>query len=180
MMIHPPAGATRRRKRIGRGPGSGLGKTSGRGHKGQNARSGGKVRPGFEGGQMPLYRRIARRGFSNYAFRTPVVAVHVRDLERHFEAGATVNLESLRSARLIGKNDRAAKILSDGDIAKALTVEGVAVSKAAKAKIEAAGGSVKLPEAKAEAVAAKPAKAKAAATKPAKAEAAATENESQE
>lgn len=182
MMIHPPAGATRRRKRIGRGPGSGLGKTSGRGHKGQNARSGGKVRPGFEGGQMPLYRRIARRGFSNYAFRTPVVAVHVRDLERHFEAGATVTLDSLRAVRLIGKNDRAAKVLSDGEITKALTVEGVAVSKAAKAKIEAAGGSVTLPgaEAEAETVATKPVKAKAAATKPAKAEAAATENESQE
>ena len=147
MMIHPPAGATRRRKRVGRGPGSGLGKTSGRGHKGQNARSGGKVRPGFEGGQMPLYRRIARRGFSNRAFRTPVATVHTSDLERYFDAGAIVNLESLRVVGLIGKNDRAAKILSDGEINKAFTVQDIAVSKAARSKIEAVGGSVELPKA---------------------------------
>ena len=142
MMIHLPDGATRRRKRVGRGPGSGVGKTSGRGHKGQNARSGGKVRPGFEGGQMPLYRRIARRGFSNHAFRTPVVIVHTAELERRFDAGATVDLASLRAVGLIGKNDRAAKILSAGEIGKAFTVRGVAASKAARSAIEAAGGSV--------------------------------------
>ena len=142
MMIHSPAGATRRRKRVGRGPGSGVGKTSGRGHKGQNARSGGKVRPGFEGGQMPLYRRIARRGFSNHVFRTPVATVHTGDLERRFGADAIVDLESLRAVGLIRKNDRAAKILSTGAIGKAFTVRGVAASKAARSAIEAAGGSV--------------------------------------
>jgi large subunit ribosomal protein L15 len=95
-MIHVPAGATRQKKRIGRGPGSGTGKTSGKGHKGQNARSGGGVRPGFEGGQMPLYRRIARRGFSNYRFKIENLPVNLDRLSAAFEAGAEVDLEALK------------------------------------------------------------------------------------
>ncbi len=94
--LRAPQGATRSRKRIGRGPSSGHGKTSGKGHKGQNARSGGGVRPGFEGGQMPLYRRIARRGFSNYPFKVEYIGINVSALEQSFGDGDTVTLESLK------------------------------------------------------------------------------------
>lgn len=140
--LRAPQGATRRKKRIGRGPGSGHGKTSGKGHKGQNARSGGGVRPGFEGGQMPLYRRIARRGFSNYPFKVEYTEVNVGVLETAFESGETVTLESLKEKRVVKKRAEQVKILGGGELSKKLTVEGVKVTKGAEAKISAAGGSV--------------------------------------
>ena len=136
----------KQRKRLGRGPASGTGKTSGKGHKGQNARSGGGVRPGFEGGQMPLFRRVARRGFSNYPFRTEYEEVSLRDLDRSFAAGETVSIESLQEKGLIRARSTVAKILANGELAKALNVAlGVEVSAGARAKIEAAGGSVAAP-----------------------------------
>jgi large subunit ribosomal protein L15 len=141
-MIRVPAGATRQKKRIGRGPGSGTGKTSGKGHKGQNARSGGGVRPGFEGGQMPLYRRIARRGFSNYRFKVENLPVNLDRLSAAFEAGSEVDLDALKKCGLVSKNAEYVKILGRGEIDKALTIRGLQVSAGARAKIEAAGGSV--------------------------------------
>lgn len=140
--LRAPKGATRSRKRIGRGPGSGHGKTSGKGHKGQNARSGGGVRPGFEGGQMPLYRRIARRGFSNYLFRTEYIEVNVGVLEGHFESGETVSLKTLKEKKVVKRRAEHVKILGGGELSKKLTVQGIKVTKGAEAKITAAGGSV--------------------------------------
>ena len=144
--IRVPAGATRQRKRLGRGPGSGTGKTSGKGHKGQNARSGGGVRPGFEGGQMPLYRRIARRGFSNYRFKVEYVPVNLDVLSARYEAKAVVDIASLKEHGLIGRNVTHVKILGRGEIDKAITVRGLRVSDGARKKIEAAGGSVEQTE----------------------------------
>lgn len=141
-MIRVPEGATRKRKRLGRGSGSGLGKTSGKGHKGQNARSGGGVRPGFEGGQMPLYRRIARRGFSNYPFKSEAVPVNVGQLNASYSAGDIVDLESLKAKGLVAVREGFVKILGNGDLGLKLTVKGLAVSAGAKAKIEQAGGTV--------------------------------------
>ncbi|SIP91805.1 LSU ribosomal protein L15P [Alkalispirochaeta americana] len=141
-MIRVPAGAVRNRKRLGRGIGSGLGKTSGKGHNGQNARSGGGVRPGFEGGQMPLYRRIARRGFSNYRFKVEYHPINLDVLCQSFESGAVVSLEVLKERRMVGKNVKFVKILARGECSHPLTVQGLAISAGAKAKIEAAGGSV--------------------------------------
>ena len=138
-----PAGATRRRKIVGRGPGSGRGSTAGRGTKGQNARSGGGTRPGFEGGQMPLYRRVARRGFSNSRFRIEYAVVNVDALDR-FEAGATVSAESLAACGLIKSAAAAVKILGNGTIDRSLEVQVDQVSAGARQKIEAAGGSVAL------------------------------------
>ena len=140
--IKRPSGAIHSKKRKGRGPGTGNGTTAGRGNKGQNARSGGGVRPGFEGGQMPLYRRIARRGFSNYPFKIEYETLSVGTLEKSFKKGETVSLETLREKKLIGNNDKYVKILSDGEIKKSLTIDGLKVSRPALAKIEAAGGSV--------------------------------------
>lgn len=140
--IHLPEGATRQRKRLGRGGGSGTGKTSGKGHKGQNARSGGGVRPGFEGGQMPLYRRIARRGFSNYLFKKEYYTINLDVLTGKFDAGATVDLQALRDKGLIGKNTVDVKVLGRGEIDKAVTIRGLSVSAGARAKIEAAGGTI--------------------------------------
>lgn len=137
-----PDGAKKQRKRLGRGPGSGNGTTAGRGTKGQNARSGGSVRPGFEGGQMPLYRRIARRGFSNYPFKKEFTAINVSTLEKRFESGATVTLETLREKGIVGASEKLVKILGEGELSRKLTVSGMRVSKSARAKIEAAGGSV--------------------------------------
>ena len=145
--IRVPAGATRQRKRLGRGPGSGTGKTSGKGHKGQNARSGGGVRPGFEGGQMPLYRRIARRGFSNYRFKVEYVPVNLDVLSARYDAKAVVDIASLKEHGLIGRNVTHVKILGRGEIDKAITVRGLRVSDGARKKIEAAGGSVEQTEA---------------------------------
>lgn len=141
-LLKRPDGAKKQRKRLGRGPGSGHGTTAGRGTKGQNARSGGSVRPGFEGGQMPLYRRIARRGFSNYPFKTEYTVINVSTLEKRFDSGSSVTLQTLRERGIIAASERFVKILGDGELTKKLTVSGVRVSKSARAKIEAAGGSV--------------------------------------
>jgi large subunit ribosomal protein L15 len=139
--IRKPAGATRHKKILGRGPGSGHGSTAGKGDKGQNARAGGGVRVGFEGGQMPLFRRVARRGFSNYLFRKRYVTLRLDKLNV-FGDGQTVNRESLLARRLIGSGDRLVKILAGGKLEKRLTVQVDKVSAGARAAIEAAGGSV--------------------------------------
>jgi large subunit ribosomal protein L15 len=143
--LRPAAGSTRKRKRIGRGPGSGHGKTSGKGHKGLNARSGGGVRPGFEGGQMPLYRRLPKRGFLPYGGKTEFAIVNVGDLSDRFAAGSVVDPDALVSSRLIRKSGRGAvKVLGDGAVAHALTVRAHKVSEGAKQKLEAAGGHVEV------------------------------------
>jgi large subunit ribosomal protein L15 len=138
--LKPSAGAKRRPKRIGRGPGSGLGKTAGKGHKGQKARSGAPIRPGFEGGQMPLQRRLPKRGFRNI-FKKYYALVHIRDLNR-FSAGEVVDVEALRKAGLVKKAADAVKIVGDGELTIALTVRAHAVTEAARKKIEAASGKV--------------------------------------
>lgn len=131
-------GATKEPKRIGRGHGSGNGKTAGKGHKGQKARAGHGMRPGFEGGQMPLQRRIPKRGFNNI-FAKEVVSVNVGSLNC-FEDGAQVDVNALMEAGVLKKSGDALKILANGEISKKLTVKANAFSEAAKAKIEAAGG----------------------------------------
>lgn len=141
-LLRRPDGATKNRRRRGRGPGTGNGTTAGRGTKGQNSRSGGGVRPGFEGGQMPLYRRIARRGFSNYPFKIEAEIISLSTLEKVFENKATVTVEALRERKLVGINQKHVKILADGEITKSLTIDGIAVSRGALAKIQAAGGTV--------------------------------------
>jgi len=140
--LKPVPGSTKNRKRIGRGPGSGTGKTSGRGHKGQNSRSGGGVKPGFEGGQMPLQRRIPKRGFVSRNKKVYNL-VNLRDLEV-FEAGAVVDLEQYGQTGLVAGIKDGIKILADGDLTKALTVHAHKFSKSAVAKIEAAGGKVEV------------------------------------
>lgn len=137
-----PAGACKQKRRVGRGSSSGLGSTAGKGNKGQQSRSGGKVYVGFEGGQMPLYRRIARRGFSNYWFKKEFAIVNLRDLEARFADGETVNKETLVSKGLANKADELIKVLGDGELTKKLTVTVDKVSASAKEKIEKAGGSV--------------------------------------
>ena len=131
------------RKRVGRGPGSGTGKTSGKGHKGQNARSGGGVRPGFEGGQLPLFRRLSKRGFNNYNFRTVYATVNVGDLER-FEEGTTITKELLIEAGLVKKELDGIKILGNGEITKKFTVKANKFSSTAKEKIENVGGTTEV------------------------------------
>jgi ribosomal protein L15, bacterial/organelle len=131
-------GSTKISKRIGRGHGSGQGKTSGKGHKGQKARSGGGVRWGFEGGQLPLQRRLPKRGFNNI-FRKEIVTINVGTLNK-FENGAIVDAQALIEAGVIKKSCDGLKILSNGNIEKKITVKANAFSEAAKAKIEAAGG----------------------------------------
>ena len=140
--LKPAEGATKNRKRIGRGVGSGWGKTAGRGNKGHNARSGGGVRPGFEGGQMPLHRRLPKRGFTN-VFKKIVAVVNVKDLAR-FEAGAVVDQAALVRTGLVKGRMDGIKLLGQGDINIALTVQFNAISRSAKAKIEAAGGTVEV------------------------------------
>ena len=140
--LKPRPGAKHRVKRLGCGESSGLGKTSGRGHKGQKSRSGGGVRPGFEGGQMPLHRRLPKRGFNNTRFQDKIAVVNVAALNDRFEDGATVNLESLKAARLVKGTYDGIKILGDGELTKKLTLEGCSVSTTAKEKIEKAGGSI--------------------------------------
>ncbi len=137
--LSPAIGSTKNRKRIGRGAGSGTGKTAGKGHKGQNARSGGGVKPGFEGGQMPLQRRLPKRGFTPLS-KKDYVLVNLRDLQNLFEAGSVVDLEALGKAGLVTKLKDGIKILADGDLDKALTIKAHKFSKAAQQKIEAAGG----------------------------------------
>ena len=131
------------RKRVGRGPGSGNGKTSGKGHKGQNARSGGGVRPGFEGGQLPLYRRLSKRGFNNYNFRTVYATVNVSDLEV-FEEGTVVTKELLIEKGLVKKKLEEIKVLGNGELTKKLTVKANKFSSSAKAKIENVGGTIEV------------------------------------
>jgi large subunit ribosomal protein L15 len=149
--LRPAAGSTRKRKRIGRGPGSGHGKTSGKGHKGLNARSGGGVRPGFEGGQMPLYRRLPKRGFLPYGGKTEFAIVNVGDLSGRFAAGSVIDPDAMVSSRLIRKSGRGAvKVLGDGAVAHALTVRAHKISEGAKQKLEAAGGRVEVLPARAQ------------------------------
>lgn len=136
--LSPAAGSTKEAFRKGRGHGSGNGKTGGRGHKGQKARSGGGVRVGFEGGQMPLARRIPKRGFHNI-FAKPLESVNVSALEK-FEDGAVVDAKALLDAGILSKCTYGVKILGNGEITKKLTVKASAFSESAKAKIEAAGG----------------------------------------
>jgi len=150
-------GATHPTKRLGRGEGSGHGKTSGKGHKGQKARSGGGIRIGFEGGQMPLYRKLPRRGFNNYNFRTTYQTVNVNDLSRL--EGDLVNRESLVKAGLVRDNAQGVKLLGDGEVTRAFTVVVDKVSGAAQAKIEAAGGKFAAAESAESPVAAAPAAA---------------------
>ena len=137
--LRPSEGAFKTSKRLGRGVGSGTGKTSGKGHKGQNARSGGGVRPGFEGGQLPLFRRLSKRGFNNYEFRTVYSTVNVSDLNR-FEDGTVVDLALLKEVGLIKKELDGVKVLGNGDLTKKLTVKANNFSKTAKEKIENIGG----------------------------------------
>ena len=140
--LQPNTGAKHRRKRLGCGESSGQGKTSGRGHKGQKSRSGGGVRPGFEGGQMPLHRRLPKKGFSNVQFRPSIAIVNLSQLNAKFEDGGSVTEESLRKVGLVSGPCDAVKVLGNGDLERKLTVSVDAVSAAAKTKIEAAGGSV--------------------------------------
>ena len=137
--LKPAKGSTQVAKRLGRGPGSGTGKTAGKGHKGQKARSGGHVRPGFEGGQMPLIRRVPKRGFTN-PYKVRFQVVNLKSLEPF--AGGEVTPEKLAGAGLVQHKGREIKVLGDGDAPKGLVLKGVAVSAPAKAKIEAAGGRV--------------------------------------
>ena len=130
----------RKRKRVGRGAGSGIGKTCGRGTKGQQSRSGAGTKPGFEGGQMPLYRRLPKRGFNNAKFRKIYAIVNVGQLERAFDDGATVDAEAIREARLINAKSGPIKILGSGDLTKKFTVQADRFSGSARRKIEAVGG----------------------------------------
>ncbi len=142
MKLHelaPAEGSKKEHFRVGRGHGSGNGKTAGKGHKGQNARSGGGVRPGFEGGQMPLYRRLPKRGFNNARFATNYAIVNVSDLDV-FEDGAVVDAAALVESGLVNDQCDGIKILGNGEIFKKLTVHAAAFSQSAKEKIEAAGG----------------------------------------
>lgn len=157
--LKPPAGARRKRKRVGRGPGSGQGKTSGRGHKGQKARSGGSIRRGFEGGQMPLQRRLPKRGFKNI-FRTQVDQVNLDALERVFDAGE-VDPAQMRAKGVVPRKAAVIKVLGRGELSKAFTVKAHRFSKTAREKIEAAGGTVHVLAVKAAPVAAPKATAEA-------------------
>ena len=137
--LKPARGSHQNRKRLGRGPGSGLGKTSGKGHKGHKARTGGGTNPGFEGGQMPLYRRLPKRGFTN-PFRVENQVVNLSQLKK--VSATDVSPETLYSAGLIGKPDAPVKLLGTGDADRAYTVRGVSLSASARTKIEAAGGKI--------------------------------------
>lgn len=143
--LHAPEGATKRKRIVGRGQGSGLGTTAGKGNKGQQSRSGGKTYPGFEGGQMPLYRRLPSRGFSNVMFKKDWQIVNLEQIEPKFAAGETVDGASLFVKGLVKAADGLVKVLGDGDITKALTFSVDKVSAGARAKIEKAGGRVETP-----------------------------------
>ena len=140
--LQPAAGSKFSPKRVGRGIGSGTGKTSGKGHKGQKARSGGNVRPGFEGGQMPIYRRLPKRGFKNI-FAKQYVSVNVEVLDR-LEDGAEVTAEALKESGIISKTLDGVKLLGRGDVNKKFTVKVAKISASAKEKIEKAGGKVEV------------------------------------
>lgn len=136
-------GATQKRKIVGRGPGSGLGKTSGKGHKGQNARSGGGVNPVFEGGQLPLYRRLPKRGFSNFKFKTRYATVNISDLNM-FEEGTLVTPTLLKEVGLVRKELDGVKVLGDGELTKKLTIQANKFSKSAIEKIEESGSKIEV------------------------------------
>lgn len=137
--LSPAAGSVKEAKRKGRGIGTGNGKTGGRGHKGQNARSGGGVRPGFEGGQLPLYRKLPKRGFHN-KFATEYAVVNLSTLEQRFADGDTVTLETLLEKKIVRKPYDGLKVLANGELTKKLTVKAAKFTAAAKEKITAAGG----------------------------------------
>lgn len=137
--INQPEGAVKSCKRVGRGVATGNGKTSGRGHKGQNARSGGGVRPGFEGGQLPLFRRLPKRGFSNAPFKVEYATINLSDLEK-FEDGAVVTPELLKEMGIVKKQLSGIKVLGNGELTKKLTVKASKFSKTAIEKIEKIGG----------------------------------------
>ena len=139
--LSPAAGSAKAAWRKGRGPGSGNGKTAGKGHKGQNARSGGGVRPGFEGGQFPIYRQHPKRGFNNARFATNDAIVNVEDLNRFVE-GTVVDMDVLLAAKVVRKPMDGLKVLGNGELTKKLTVKAAVFSATAKEKIEAAGGKV--------------------------------------
>lgn len=150
-VLSAPQGANKKPKRVGRGSSSGLGTTAGNGNKGQQSRSGGKTYVGFEGGQMPLYRRIAHKGFSNYPFKKEYVCINVNLLDAKFNDGETVNRESLVAKGFVSaKSSTEIKILGNGDVTKKLTVDVDKISASAKEKIEKAGGTVKVTEKEAE------------------------------
>ncbi len=140
--VKPRPGAKKRRKRIGCGESSGHGKTSCKGHKGQMARAGRGIRPGFEGGQMPMHRRLPKKGFNNALFQDAVEVVNVGDLNDLFQDGAVVNEEALRGVGLVSRTCDVIKILGTGDLARKLTIQGAKVSASAREKIEKAGGSI--------------------------------------
>ena len=140
--LTPPAGARRNRKRLGRGPGSSRGKTAGRGQKGQKSRSGGRIARWFEGGQMPLQRRLPKRGFKNI-FRVPVDEVNLDVLERVFDEG-TVDVEAMRARGVVPRKTNVVKVLGRGELGKKMTVRAHRFSRSAREKIEAAGGTVEI------------------------------------
>ena len=137
--LSPQEGSVQEKFRKGRGPGSGNGKTAGKGHKGQNARSGGGVRPGFEGGQLPLYRKLPKRGFNNYRFGKKYAVINVQSLNK-FNDGDVVDCEALLALRIINNVFDGVKVLGEGDLTKKLTVKATVFSASAKEKIEAVGG----------------------------------------
>jgi large subunit ribosomal protein L15 len=139
--LHAPEGANKKKRIVGRGQGSGLGTTAGRGNKGQQSRSGGKTYVGFEGGQMPLYRRLAHRGFSNYPFKKEVQIVNLGEIEKRYADGETVDVASLIMKGLV-KGAVPVKVLGDGEFTKKLSFKVDAISASAKEKIEKAGGSI--------------------------------------
>ena len=141
--LSPAPGSTKPNYRKGRGPGSGSGKTAGRGHKGQNSRSGGGVRPGFEGGQLPIYRKLPKRGFNNL-FAKEYAIINLDRLNEFFEDGETVDLEALMNTGLVRKELCGLKVLGQGELTKKLTVKASVFSKSAKEKIEAAGGTAEV------------------------------------
>ena len=146
MKLHeltPAEGSAKASFRKGRGPGSGNGKTAGKGHKGQNARSGGGVRPGFEGGQLPLYRKLPKRGFNNAKFAKVYAVVNVEALNV-FEDGAVVDLEALMAKKIVRKAGDGLKVLGNGELTRKLTVKATVFSATAKEKIEAAGGKIEV------------------------------------
>lgn len=143
MQLHdlaPAPGSRKKPKRVGRGPGSGMGKTSTRGHKGLKARSGGSVRPGFEGGQMPIYRRLPKRGFTNI-FKKQYAVLNIKDLDR-FDDGAAIDMDALRQVGLVKGKVDGAKLLGNGDTQKKFALKDILVSKTAREKIESVGGSI--------------------------------------
>ncbi len=146
--LSPNPGAKKRRKRLGIGESSGKGKTSGKGHKGQKARSGGSIRLGFEGGQMPIFRRLPKRGFNNASFKTVFGIVNLDDLEKKFEAGASVTEAALRESGLIRGKVHGVKVLGRGELSKKLSLEVDYITDSAREKIEKAGGTIAIREKK--------------------------------